>query len=304
MSPASDRSGATAHATDVDSPAPGAMPQHPEDARLSTIDEAIAAIAAGGMAVVVDDADRENEGDLVMAAQAANPAALAFIIRHTSGVVCAPLTGERLDEIDLPLMVDHGSDYQGTAFTVSVDLAHGTSTGISAHDRALTVRALADPERGPDDFLRPGHIFPLRADPGGVLRRAGHTEAAVDLARLAGWRPAGVICELVNDDGSMMRLPELLAFAGEHELPIVSLADLIAYRRRTERLVRRVAEATIPTPYGPFTAIGYESLVDGLQHVAMVRGEPAGKPDVLVRMHSSASPGMCSAPCVATAARS
>ncbi|QBI21552.1 bifunctional 3,4-dihydroxy-2-butanone-4-phosphate synthase/GTP cyclohydrolase II [Egibacter rhizosphaerae] len=261
------------------------------EAHFSPVAAAIGTVAAGGMAVVVDDADRENEGDLIMAAEAVTPEAVAFIVRHTSGVVCAPLSGERLDALDIPLMVKGGSDQHGTAFTVSVDLAEGTTTGISAADRAATLRALVDRSRGPRDFNRPGHIFPLRAQPGGVLKRAGHTEAAVDLARLAGWQPAGVLCELVNDDGTMMRLPELTAFARDHDLPIISIADLISYRRRYEKLVRRVAEATIPTPYGPFTAIGYESLVDGLQHVALVCGDPSGKDEVLVRMHSECLTG-------------
>ncbi len=257
---------------------------------FARIDDAVAAIGRGEMVVVVDDADRENEGDLVMAAEAATPESIAFYVRHTAGVICAPLEGERIDELELPLMVQANTDAHRTAFTVTVDYRHDTTTGISAADRAATVRALAKGATAAD-LSRPGHVFPLRYHPGGVLRRAGHTEAAVDLARMAGWAPAGVICELVNDDGSMKRLGDLEAFAKEHDLLIVTIADLIAYRRRHEKLVRRVAEAVIPTPFGPFTAVGYESDMDGNQHVALVRGEPAGKPDVLVRMHSECLTG-------------
>jgi 3,4-dihydroxy 2-butanone 4-phosphate synthase / GTP cyclohydrolase II len=258
--------------------------------RFASIEDAVAVVADGGMVVVVDDADRENEGDLVMAAEAVTSEAVAFFVRHTSGVICASVEGERLDELDLPMMVESNTESQKTAFTVSVDYRHGTTTGISAADRAATVRALAGGASAAD-FARPGHIFPLRYHPGGVLRRAGHTEASVDLARLAGFAPAGVICELVNDDGSMQRLADLEGFAKEHDLPIVSIADLIAYRRRHEKLVRRMAEATIPTPFGPFNAVGYESDMDGDQHVALVRGEPSGKQDVLVRMHSECLTG-------------
>ncbi len=258
---------------------------------FSPIEDAAAAIGRGGMAVVVDDADRENEGDLVMAADAVTPEAMAFFVRHTSGLICAPLEGTRLDALDLPLMVEEPSDPHGTAFTVSVDVRAGTSTGISAPDRAATVRALCDADARASDFARPGHIFPLRYHPGGVLKRAGHTEASVDLARLAGRSPAGMICELVNDDGTMQRLPELEAFAARHGLPLVTIADLIAYRRKHEKLVRRVADAPIPTPFGMFTAIAYESEIDGNQHVALVRGEPYGKEDVLVRMHSECLTG-------------
>jgi 3,4-dihydroxy 2-butanone 4-phosphate synthase/GTP cyclohydrolase II len=258
---------------------------------FSSIDQAVAAIRDGGIVVVVDDADRENEGDLIMAAQAVSPERVAFFVRHTSGVICVPLTGERLDSLDLPMMVAQNTESHRTAFTVSVDARNGTTTGISADDRATTIRALIDPETRPGDLNRPGHIFPLRAAEGGVLKRAGHTEAAVDLARLAGLTPAGVLCEIVNDDGTMARLPELQAFADQHQLPIITIADLIAYRRHTERLVNRLAEALIPTPFGPFTAIGYESLYDGEQHVALVRGSPAGKANVLVRMHSECLTG-------------
>jgi 3,4-dihydroxy 2-butanone 4-phosphate synthase / GTP cyclohydrolase II len=258
---------------------------------FASIKDAINVIADGGIVVVVEDADRENEGDLIMAAEKVTDGHLAFFVRHTSGLICVPLTGERLDELEIPLMVSTNTDLNKTAFTVSVDYRHGTSTGISAGDRAATVRALADPAATGEDFARPGHIFPLRYQVGGVLKRAGHTEAAVDLARLAGLRPAGMLCEVVNEDGSMARLPELQRFAECHGLLLVSIADLIAYRRRHERLVHRVAEATIPTPFGPFTAIGYQSEMDGHQHVALVRGDPYDKPDVLVRMHSECLTG-------------
>jgi 3,4-dihydroxy 2-butanone 4-phosphate synthase/GTP cyclohydrolase II len=259
--------------------------------RFTTVPEAIAAIRRGEIVVVVDDADRENEGDLVMAAQAATPENIAFFVRHTSGVICMPMEGERLDELELPLMVADNTESHRTAFTVSVDYRVGTTTGISAADRAATIRALADPACVVEDFTRPGHIFPLRYTPGGVLKRAGHTEAAVDLARLAGLPPAGVVCEVVNDDGTMARLDDLGRFAEHHGLALMSIADLIAHRRHHEKLVRRVAEATIPTPLGPFTAIGYESEMDGEQHIALVKGEPYGKPDVLVRMHSECLTG-------------
>ena len=258
---------------------------------FAPVEEAVAAIARGGMVVVVDDADRENEGDLVMAADAVTAEQVAFVVRWTSGLICVPLTGERLDELDLPLMVRRNTESHQTAFTVSVDATQGTTTGISAADRARTIRALVDPATRPEDLARPGHIFPLRAVPGGVLKRAGHTEAAVDLARLAGRAAGGVICELANEDGSMSRLPQLTAFAARFGLPLISIADLIAYRRRHEKLVRRVAEARIPTPFGEFTGIAYENVEDGLHHIALVYGEPAGKRDVLVRMHSECLTG-------------
>lgn len=258
---------------------------------FARIEDAVAAIGRGEMVVVVDDADRENEGDLIMAADAVTPEKLAFFVRHTSGVICAPLLGERLDELELPLMVATNTESHRTAFTVSVDLRKGTTTGISAADRAATLRALADPGSGPADFARPGHIFPLRYAEGGVLKRAGHTEAAVDLARLAGRAQVGVLCEIVNEDGTMARLPDLEAFAARHGLLLISIADLIAHRRHTEQLVRRMAEAPIPTPFGIFNAIGYESTYDGEQHVALVRGDVSGKPDVLVRMHSECLTG-------------
>ena len=258
---------------------------------FAPIADAVEAIRRGEIIVVVDDADRENEGDLIMAAEDATPEKIGFFVRHTSGVICVPVLGERLDDLGVPMMVEENTDAKGTAFTVSVDYRHGTTTGISAADRAATIRALADPATSASDLTRPGHIFPLRYADGGVLKRAGHTEAAVDLARLAGKAPAGALCEVVNDDGTMARLPDLERFAKEHDLLLISIADLIAYRRQHEKLVRRVAEAVIPTPYGKFNAIGYESTVDHEQHIALVYGEPSGKPDVLVRMHSECLTG-------------
>ena len=258
---------------------------------FTRIEQAIAAIGRGEFVVVVDDADRENEGDLIMAAEQANRESLAFMIRHTSGVICMPLEGYRLDELALPLMVANNTESQRTAFTVSVDAVHGTTTGISAADRATTIKALLDPGTRAEDLARPGHIFPLRYREGGVLKRAGHTEAAVDLARLAGCYPAGVLAEVVNDDGTMARLPRLEAFAADHGLEIISIADLIRYRRHREKLVRRVSEARIPTRHGEFTAYVYESLLDGVEHLAFVRGEVTGTPNVLVRVHSECLTG-------------
>ena len=258
---------------------------------LATIEEAVAAVAAGRMVIVVDDDDRENEGDLVMAADAVDADDVAFMVNHTSGVLCVPMLGADLQRLDIPMMVARNEDPKGTAYTVSVDARTGVETGISAADRARTVRVLADAASGPDDIGRPGHVFPLRYQPGGVLRRPGHTEAAVDLARLAGRGESGLIAELVNADGTMQRLPDLERFAAEHALPIVSIADLIAYRRRTESIVERVVETTIPTPYGDWRAVGYRSSVDDEQHVALVLGEPDERTDVLVRMHSECLTG-------------
>ena len=255
------------------------------------IEAAIDAVRRGDLVIVVDDAERENEGDLIMAAEMMTPDAMAFMIRHTSGVICMPMEGSRLDDLRLPLMVAENTESQRTAFTVSVDARSGTTTGISAADRAATVRALLDPDTGPDDLARPGHIFPLRYRDGGVLKRAGHTEAAVDLARLAGLRPAGVLAEVVNDDGSMSRMPALETFAAEHGLHLISIADLIRFRRHREKLVRRVSEARIPTVHGAFTAYVFESILDGVEHLAFVRGEIAGKENVLVRVHSECLTG-------------
>ncbi len=258
---------------------------------FAPVEEAVDAVAAGGMVVVVDDEDRENEGDLVMAAGEATPEALGFMIRHTSGIVCVPMTGERLDQLALPLMVRQNRESMGTAYTITVDAAEGVTTGISAADRARTIRVLADPSSRQQDLVRPGHIFPLRYMEGGVLRRPGHTEAAVDLARLAGLEPAGVICEVVNEDGSMARLPRLQEFCRQHDLPLISIADLIAHRRRTESLVERVVEVPLPTPYGVWRMVGYRNTIDGSEHVAMLYGEPEGQQDVLVRMHSECLTG-------------
>ena len=255
------------------------------------VEEAIAAIARGEFVVVVDDEDRENEGDLIIAAEKTTPDTMAFMVRHTSGVICMPLEGDRLDELQLPMMVAENTTAYRTAFTVSVDAKRGTTTGISAGDRTTTVHALIDPQTRPDDLARPGHIFPLRYREGGVLKRAGHTEAAVDLARLAGLSPAGVLAEVVNDDGTMSRLPQLERFAAEHGLAMISIADLIRYRRHREKLVKRISEARIPTKYGEFTAYVFESLLDGTEHMAFVRGEVAGKSNVLVRVHSECLTG-------------
>ncbi len=258
---------------------------------FATIEEAIAVIRDGGMVVVVDDEDRENEGDLVLAADAATPEQLAFMINHTSGVVCVPMLGEDLDRLQIPMMVARNEDPKGTAYTVSVDANEGTTTGISAADRARTCKVLADRDAIPDDINRPGHIFPLRYHPGGVLRRLGHTEAAVDLARLADRRPAGVIAEVVNVDGSMARVPDLERFCAAHELLMVTIADLVAYRRARESLVERVATAKLPTPYGDWTMLGYRSTADGTESLALLFGDPEGEPDVLVRMHSECLTG-------------
>ncbi|TQM33535.1 bifunctional 3,4-dihydroxy-2-butanone-4-phosphate synthase/GTP cyclohydrolase II [Nocardia bhagyanarayanae] len=257
---------------------------------LDPVETAIAAIAAGGMAVVVDDEDRENEGDLILAAELATTESIAFLVRHTSGVLCAPMAGPDLDRLLLPPMTAVNEDPKGTAYTVSVDAAHGVSTGISAADRAHTLRLLADPRTRANDLTRPGHVFPLRAHPSGVLGRPGHTEAAVDLARLAGLRPAGVIAEVVRDDGAMARLPELREFARAHGLPIISIADLIEYRRRAERSVTRVVETRMPTKYGEFRLVGYRDELTGTESLAMVFGEP-GRDGVLARLHSECLTG-------------
>ena len=258
----------------------------------ASIEEAIAAIAVGRLVVVVDDEDRENEGDLIVAAEHATPEVMAFFVRYTSGLICAAVTSERADELDLPLMVARNTESQRTAFTVTVDYRTGTTTGISASDRSITARALVDPLTQPDDLARPGHLHVLRARDGGVLKRAGHTEAAVDLARLAGLIPAGVLCEVVTPDGlGMARRDELERFAEEHGLLLVTIADLIRYRRRNERLVRRAAEARLPTEYGEFRCVAYESTLDHETHLAFIQGDPAGKDNVLVRVHSECLTG-------------
>ncbi len=259
--------------------------------KLAPIPDAIAVIRDGGMVLVVDDEDRENEGDFIMAADAATPEALAFIIRHSSGVICAPLLADDLDRLSLPMMVTVNEDPRQTAYTISVDATEGTTTGISAADRAATIALLADPDSTAEEFHRPGHVFPLRYTEGGVLRRPGHTEAAVDLARLAGRRPSGLLVEVVNDDGSMARLPDLLAFGEEHGLLVISIADLVAHRRRHERLVERVVEVPMPTAYGDWRMIGYRNTLDGTEHVAAVHGELDPSAPVLVRMHSECLTG-------------
>jgi 3,4-dihydroxy 2-butanone 4-phosphate synthase / GTP cyclohydrolase II len=258
---------------------------------FATIPEAIDAIARGEIVVVVDDEDRENEGDLIMAAEAATPEKVAFFVRHTSGVICVALPGDRCDALGLPLMVADNTEYQRTAFTHTVDYRHGTTTGISAGDRTATIRALADPTVAWSDFNRPGHLFPLRARDGGVLKRAGHTEAAVDLARLANLQPAGALCEIVNDDGSMARVPELAVFAAEHGLLMISIADLIRHRRQHEKLVVPTGEGRVPTQWGTFVAHAYRSLLDDAEHVAFVKGDVAGAEPVLVRVHSECLTG-------------
>jgi 3,4-dihydroxy 2-butanone 4-phosphate synthase / GTP cyclohydrolase II len=259
---------------------------------FAKVEDAVTAVGRGEIVVVVDDEDRENEGDLIMAAEFATPEKIAFFLHHTSGVICAPVTRERAHELDIPLMVANNTETMRTAFTVSVDSRHDTTTGISAHDRAATVRALVDPATRPPDLLRPGHIFPLEARDGGVLKRAGHTEAAIDLARMAGLYPAGVLCELVNESkNDMARLPELERFAEAHGLVLISIADLIRYRRQTEKLVRRVAEARIPTEWGEFTCYAYESVLDGEHHIAFVKGAVQGQDNVLVRVHSECLTG-------------
>lgn len=257
---------------------------------LATVEEAVEEIKQGRMVIVVDDEDRENEGDLIFAAEKVTPEAVAFMVKHCSGIIFVSMEGERLAELNIPLMVSDNSESMGTAFTVSVDAREGNTTGISAADRARTIKVLLDPTTKPADLARPGHIFPLRYTPGGVLRRVGHTEASVDLARAAGLFPAGVGCEIVNDDGSMSRLPQLLAFAEEHGLKIISIADLIKYRRRSEKLIQRVTEARIPTHHGDFRTVGYVS-DDGRTHVALVKGEIEGKENVLVRVHSECFTG-------------
>ncbi len=258
---------------------------------FSSIEEAVAQVAAGRPVVVVDDADRENEGDLIFAAELATPEMLALMVRYTSGFICVPLTEADADRLELPPMYRVNQDKRGTAYTVTVDAREGVSTGISAADRARTIRLLADPATTPGELSRPGHVVPLRARPGGVLRRPGHTEAAIDLTTLAGLRPAGVLCELVNDDGTMMRLPELTIFAKEHDLALITIADLIAYRRRIEMQVDRVAQARLPTEYGDFTAVGYRSRTDGAEQIALVYGDLGDGEDVLVRVHSECLTG-------------
>ncbi|MFC9176626.1 MULTISPECIES: bifunctional 3,4-dihydroxy-2-butanone-4-phosphate synthase/GTP cyclohydrolase II [Streptomyces] len=266
-----------------------------EDLTLDPVEQAIRDIAAGRPVVVVDDEDRENEGDLVIAAEMATPEIVAFMMSECRGLICAPMESDELERLELPQMVADNTESMQTAFTVSVDAsaAHGVTTGISAADRATTLRMLAGGTAGPGDFVRPGHVFPLRARSGGVLVRNGHTEAAVDLARLAGLRPAGAIVEIAGEDGTMLRLPELIPFARKHGLTIISIEDLIAYRRSAEPTVRREAATRLPTAFGDFTAYGYRSTVDGVEHVALVHGDITenGGEDILVRVHSECLTG-------------
>ncbi len=265
-------------------------PSIPEDVAL-TVEGAIERLKLGQQIIVVDDQDRENEGDLIIAADKVSPEAINFMARFGRGLICVALTAERCDELDLPLMVERNTSVNETAFCVSVEAAHGTTTGISAHDRAATVRALVTSETRPEDLRRPGHMFPLRARRAGVLKRAGHTEAAVDLARLGRLYPAGVLCEIMDDDGQMARLPRLVEFAREHELGILTVADLIAWRLRSEKLVERVAGPVLPTEYGEFRIFGYRNTVTGEEHVALVMGEIRQEEPVLVRVHSQCLTG-------------
>ena len=264
---------------------PGPLPS------VGSVPSALAAIARGEPVVVLDDAGRENEGDLIVAAERATPETIAFLVRHTSGLLCVAMTGESLDRLDIPLMVGTNTDGLGTAFTVSVDHVASTTTGISAGDRASTIRALVDPAARAADFARPGHVFPLRARAGGVLQRPGHTEAAVDLARLAGLAPAGVLAEIVNPDGRMARADDLALFAAEHRLVMITVDDLVTYRRRHERLVEHLSSASLPTDFGSFTIHAFGSLVDGREHVALVHGEPGAGEPVLARVHSECLTG-------------
>jgi 3,4-dihydroxy 2-butanone 4-phosphate synthase/GTP cyclohydrolase II len=258
---------------------------------FATIEEALADIRAGRMVVVCDDEGRENEGDLTMAAQFVTPESINFMATYGRGLICLTLTAKRCEELNLGPMVAQNSARFQTAFTQSIEARHGVTTGISAADRARTIQVAVDPECGPHDIVQPGHIFPLIAASGGVLERAGQTEAGVDLARLAGLQPAAVICEVMNDDGTMARVPDLGGYCRRHDIKMITVADLIRHRRRTEKLVRRVAVVQMPTRYGEFRAIGYESLVDSSQHVALVKGNVAGKSDVLVRVHSECLTG-------------
>jgi len=271
---------------------------------FASIEEAIEEIRQGKMVVVCDDEDRENEGDLTMAAQFVTPAAINFMAKHGRGLICLSLTPERCDELGLDLMAAKNESPFQTPFTVSIEAAEGVTTGISAADRARTIHVAIDPNARPRDLVQPGHVFPLKAKSGGVLERTGQTEAAVDLARLAGLTPAGVICEIMNDDGTMARVPDLIPYCERHELRMITVADLIAYRRKHDKLIERVVETRLPTAFGEFTAVGYRSLVDDKHHVALVKGEVAGAGDVLVRVHSECLTGDVFTPCAATAASS
>jgi len=258
---------------------------------FSTIEEAIEELKAGHLIVVVDDEDRENEGDFVCSAQMVTPEIINFMSKHGRGLICMPCVESRLDELEIPAMVEDNTSAQGTAFTVSIGAKNKITTGISAYDRAATIQSVVNPETKPEDISKPGHVFPLRARDGGVLTRAGHTEAAVDLARMAGHFPAGVICEIMHEDGTMARVPELEKIAKKFDLKMITVADLIEYRVAKEQLVQQVSEARMPTAFGEFKAVGYESLVDGTFHLALVKGDVSGKKDVLVRVHSECLTG-------------
>ena len=258
---------------------------------FATVEEAIEEIRAGRMVVVCDDEDRENEGDVVMAAQFVTPEAINFMAKEARGYICLALTGERCEQLGLDLMTGKNESPMQTPFTVTIEARHGVTTGVSAHDRAHTIQVAVDPSSGPRDLVQPGHVNPLKAKPGGVLERTGHTEASVDLARLAGLYPAGVICEVMNDDGSMARVPDLVAYCEVHGLKMITIKDLIVYRRRSDKLVERVVSTQLPTDYGIFEAVGYRSLVDDKHHVALVKGDIAGREDVLVRVHSECLTG-------------
>jgi 3,4-dihydroxy 2-butanone 4-phosphate synthase/GTP cyclohydrolase II len=263
----------------------------PETSPFASIEEAIEEIRAGRFVVVADDADRENEGDLTIAAQFVTPDAVNFMAMHGRGLICLCLTPERCEELGLRQMTDQNEAQFGTAFTVTIEARDGVSTGISAADRAHTIQVAVDPTSSPKDLVHPGHIFPLRARPGGVLKRSGQTEAAVDLARLAGLTPAGVVCEIMKDDGTMARVPDLVEFCERHRLKLVTVADLIEYRRRTEKLVERVVSVRLPTDHGDFQAVAYRETLTGKQHVALVKGDVEGKDDILVRVHSECLTG-------------
>jgi 3,4-dihydroxy 2-butanone 4-phosphate synthase / GTP cyclohydrolase II len=260
-------------------------------AGFAAIEEAVAAVRAGTFVIVVDDEARENEGDLLLAAERVTPEAINFMLKHARGLITVPMTGERLEALELPQMVSRNTSHQGTAFAVSVGAKGKITTGISAHDRAVTIRTLVDPATRPEDLSRPGHVFPLKATRGGVLRRAGHTEAAIDLATLAGLSPGGVLCEIMSDDGTMARLPELFTFAARHQLPVISIADLIRYRLERDRFVVCEGRTRLPTRFGDFTAAVYENTLDGASHVALICGDLSGEEPVLVRMHSECLTG-------------
>ncbi len=259
--------------------------------KFNTIEEAIEDFRVGKMVIVVDDDERENEGDFMMAAEKVSPDAVNFMATHGRGLICLPATAQRLEQLNLPVMVDKNTALLGTAFTVTIDAKEGTTTGISAYDRAMTIKKFCDPEAKPEDFARPGHIHPIRAVEGGVLHRAGHTEAAVDLARLSGLSPAGVLCEIMHEDGTMARLPELFKIAERHGLKIITIESLIEYRRKREKLIVKLTETDLPTEYGFFRLHLYESIIDGMDYVALVKGDVRGRESVLVRIHSKCLTG-------------